>query len=210
MGLFLFFLAQGPSLFVYPSVFLLTVFIWGVLFGVPARIFNRNRMRRCLTAVTVLFFLAAALDVVSKVYFETIPPPALNTQTNTSPNTGAAITDRDTESTITIDPETGETIDSRIDPLGVARVLSIRGRPVDVPDVRMQMKSTASGYLHGTVHNDTGKRIEKLKLSVRTERWTRIHDVKVSVEPNTTKDFIVSIGEASLDVKSFSVLRVLR
>ncbi len=185
VGLFLFVFHHSPFLFVHPLTFLLGVLIWGVLFGVPARIFHRNRMRRCLTGVAVLFFLAAGLDVVSKVYFETIPPSA----PPPAPETG----------TTSADQETNGFFDRMMQAAG--------GRPRDVPDVRMQMKSTESGYLDGTVHNDTGKRIEKLKLSIQTERWTRIHEVKVSAEPNTTKDFMVYIGDGLLDVKSFSVLK---
>lgn len=205
VGLFLFFLSHGRDMFVFPGAFLLGVFTWGALFGVPARIFNRNRMRRSLTTVAVLFFLAAALDVLEKYHSEVVysanPPPKVDF---TAPrlDTGAATADRENAAKI-IDPETGEAY-SADNPFAAL----IRGRPADIPDVRMYLKSDERGYLHGTVHNDTGKRFDKLKLSIETERWKRVHEVHVWVEPNTTKNFEVYVADALLDVKSFRVLSV--
>jgi hypothetical protein len=206
VGVLLFFLAHGSILFTRPVLFLAILLIWGILFGIPARILNRNRMRRGLTTVAVLFFSAAAYDAIVEIQIMMTNRAVQSANLNASPTVWRTTT-RTPEPQI-IDPETGETIDPITDPLGAAKVLSIRhDRPLDVPDVRIQMKSDNSGYLHGTVYNDTRKRIEKLRLSIRTGRWTRIHDVKVQVEPNTTETFTVSIGDASLDVKSFSVLK---
>jgi hypothetical protein len=82
-----------------------------------------------------------------------------------------------------------------------ARVL-----PSPPPDVRMYMKSDNFGYLRGTVHNETGKTIEKLKLSIKTDRWQRIYEVKVRVENNASASFSVFVGEEQLEAQSFSVL----
>jgi len=75
-----------------------------------------------------------------------------------------------------------------------------------IPEVRLVMKSDRSGNLHGTVHNETGKTIEKLKLVIKTAVWERVYDVKVLVENNTTATFSVFIGDGLLEVESFKVV----
>jgi hypothetical protein len=206
VAVFLFFLAHGGNLFTHPPTFLMTVLTWGVLFGVPLRIFYRNRMYRCLTVLALLFFFAAGFDVFMKHFLSTLPSPSPVGRSNLLPKPQKAIPAEDTTSSIT-DPETGEILHPETDPFGAAKALSLRGRPMDEPDVRMQMRSTALGNLHGTVHNDTGIRLEKLRLSIETERWKRIHEVKLSVEPNTTREFVVYIGDAWLEVKRYYILK---
>ncbi len=77
-----------------------------------------------------------------------------------------------------------------------------------IPEVWMQLKSGDTGRLAGTVHNDTGKVVEKIRLSIKTSRWDRVYDVKVSVENNTTATFSVFVGDDSLAVDSFAALKV--
>jgi hypothetical protein len=75
----------------------------------------------------------------------------------------------------------------------------------DPLDVRLFMKSDGSRFLRGTVHNETGKTVERLKLSIRTARWERVYEVRVWVPNNATHSFRVYVGEA-VDVESFKLL----
>jgi tetratricopeptide (TPR) repeat protein len=74
------------------------------------------------------------------------------------------------------------------------------------PDVRLVMRSDGYGYVSGTVHNDTGKKIEKLKLSIKTARWDRIFEVSIIVQNNATARLSVFVADGQLDVESFEVL----
>ena len=75
-----------------------------------------------------------------------------------------------------------------------------------LPDIRMFLKSDGSRFLFGTVHNETGKNVEKLRLSIKTANWERVYDVNVSVENNATASFSVFVGEA-VDVETFKALK---
>lgn len=82
-----------------------------------------------------------------------------------------------------------------------------KDRQPDVPVVRLSSTSDADGHLHGTVYNDTGKTISRLRLRVTTAKWAdRAFDVRVRVENNATASFSFLIGEPGLRVTSFQVL----
>ena len=51
-----------------PLAFLLTCFMWGVLFGTPAYLCVQAKKRTAASVVATLFLLAAGLDVVVSVY----------------------------------------------------------------------------------------------------------------------------------------------
>jgi tetratricopeptide (TPR) repeat protein len=78
-------------------------------------------------------------------------------------------------------------------------------RLAGIPDVRLFMKSNGSRFIRGTVHNETGWTVERLKLSIRTARWERVYEIRINVPNNTTRSFSVYVGEA-VDVESFRVL----
>jgi hypothetical protein len=73
-------------------------------------------------------------------------------------------------------------------------------------DVTLISRSDEKGELHGTVHNDSGQQIGMLKLSIKTAKWEREFNVKVTATVRTTAKFTVFIGEPSLDVQRFMVL----
>jgi tetratricopeptide (TPR) repeat protein len=75
-------------------------------------------------------------------------------------------------------------------------------------DVKLFMKSDGSACIRGTIHNKTGKKVEKLKLSIKTARWERDYDVKVHVENNTSATFSVFVADELLEVESFKLLGV--
>jgi hypothetical protein len=80
-------------------------------------------------------------------------------------------------------------------------------RPADVPLVRLFNPSDEAGYLRGSVTNDTGRPIERLRLRITTSKWAdRTFDVKVKVDHNATALFSFSVGEAGLRVESFRVV----
>jgi hypothetical protein len=80
-------------------------------------------------------------------------------------------------------------------------------RPEGVPHVRLSNTSDAEGFLRGTVHNDTGRPIERLRLRITTAKWAdRTFDVKVKVENNATAPFSFFVGEPDLRVESFRTL----
>jgi tetratricopeptide (TPR) repeat protein len=75
-----------------------------------------------------------------------------------------------------------------------------------IPEVSLFLKSSEYGKIHGTVHNETGQTIEKLKLSIKTAKWERVYDAKVLVENNATATFSVFVGDKLLEVESFKLL----
>jgi hypothetical protein len=92
-------------------------------------------------------------------------------------------------------------------PAGMVEQQNVADRPEGVPHVRLSDTSDAAGFLHGTVHNDTGRPIERLRLRVTTARWSdRGFDVKVKVEHNATAPFSFFIGESNTRVESFRVI----
>ena len=75
-----------------------------------------------------------------------------------------------------------------------------------LPEVTLFMRSDDFGYVRGTVHNETGKAIQKINLSIKTARWERDYEIPVSVPSNATAPFSVLVGDALLDVIYFNVL----
>lgn len=78
-GGILFLLGHGGILFgkppAGPLAFLITCFIWGVLFGYPAFLAFQKRCRAVTTTIATLFLLVAGLDLAVPVYihYETEP-----------------------------------------------------------------------------------------------------------------------------------------
>ena len=68
------------------------------------------------------------------------------------------------------------------------------------PDVRLDTRSSYIGFLHGSVHNETGKPLQSLKLSIQTARWEKIYEVKLWVDNNTTRAFSVQVGDKDIGV----------
>jgi Flp pilus assembly protein TadD len=78
-----------------------------------------------------------------------------------------------------------------------------------IPEVWLVMKSDETGRLSGTVHNDTGKKIEGVRLWIKTARWERDYEAKVRVENNTTATFSIFIADRQLEVETFQVCGTL-
>ena len=68
------------------------------------------------------------------------------------------------------------------------------------------MRTNSVGNLQATVHNTTGKKLENVRLAIKTAKGEKIYDVDVPVENNHAQTFWVTLGE-STDIESFAVLR---
>lgn len=78
-----------------------------------------------------------------------------------------------------------------------------------IPDVTLAKQSDHTGYIHGTVHNQTGEPIHKVLLSLKTAKWERTFEVSVTIPSYSTKNFQVFVGEPHLDLCSFRQLPLM-
>jgi hypothetical protein len=75
-----------------------------------------------------------------------------------------------------------------------------------LPEVTLSKRSDRSGHLHVKAHNQNGKTLQKVKLWIKTAKWDRIYEAKVSIEHGATGTFSVYIGESRIEVEKFKVL----
>ncbi len=75
-----------------------------------------------------------------------------------------------------------------------------------IPEVTLSQTSDGAGCFRGTVHNDTGKAIARLKLTIKTAMWERNYEANVSVENNATATFSVFVGDSGLELDTFKVV----
>ena len=77
------------------------------------------------------------------------------------------------------------------------------------PDITIKGQSDLSGHVYGSLHNGTGKTIERMKLSIKTPKWERAYETSCVTRDNTTNTFVIHIGEESLSVWGCRLLGVV-
>lgn len=92
----------------------------------------------------------------------------------------------------------------------LARQLIPAEEPWPGMNVEIYSHTNDSHFISGVVHNETGKVIDRVLMRIKTDKWERIHDVKLGqagVRDNTMGWFNIPAGE-DLEVKSFRVVMV--
>jgi hypothetical protein len=85
-------------------------------------------------------------------------------------------------------------------------VRSVLRYPLPPPEVRLTSRINRLGNLWGTVHNETGLRINTMKLRITTARWERVYEADVGAANKSTQSFHVNIPEDPIDVENVYVL----